>query len=193
MIRTFLLPAVFVLLELPTSGQVQDQLNSYTLHDQTADQPGSVIVPVQTADQPGSNTLPQTVDQAAADTSNRSSIRFVGFPVLGYSPETRIMGGVYTQLIAGNPQHTRPSSLGLSMLVSQNRQYSFNLFPEIWWNKNQFRLAGELKWQHWPDKFYGIGNDTHKEDEEYYISRIGGVKLDLMKSVYKQLYSGSPS
>ncbi len=148
----------------------------------------------QTQDQPaiiGSSAPTATsISDSSTISEAGSTLRFVGFPVLGLSPETGIMGGVYTRLMIGNPEYTRPSSVGLSLLVSQNRQYSINLFPELWWNENQFRLAGEMKWQHWPDKFYGIGNDTREEDEEYYISRIGGIKLDLMRSVHDQIYAG---
>ena len=170
MIRTvLLLPLTFVLLYALSSGKVHGQAHQDSVH----------------------HTEPEEDLQAVPDSTNKSSqLKFDGFPVLGYSPETRIMGGVYAQFLAGDPAVARPSALGISFLVSQNRQFSVNLFPEIWWKGNRFRLAGELKWQHWPDRFYGIGNDTRKEDEEYYVSRIGGIKLDLMKSLHRDLYAG---
>jgi outer membrane protein assembly factor BamA len=122
--------------------------------------------------------------------STMRNTKFAGFPVLGYSPETRIIGGVYTQLLMGDPLLKRPSTLGLSLLVSQNRQFSINLFPDIWLKDNTYRFAGELKWQYWPDKYYGIGNDTRKEDEEYFASRIWGIKLDMLRMFYRDLYAG---
>jgi outer membrane protein assembly factor BamA len=132
----------------------------------------------------------EPVTLASDRDSTRRNTKFAGFPVLGYAPETRIIGGVYTQLLMGDPVLRRPSNLGLSLLVSQNRQFSINLFPDIWLKENIYRLAGEFKWQHWPDKFYGIGNDTEKEDLEYYVSRIWGIKLDMVQMVYKELYAG---
>ncbi len=131
--------------------------------------------------------------QVTATTDPDSTMRntkFAGFPVLGYAPETRIIGGVYTQLLMGDPLLRRPSTLGLSLLVSQNRQFSINLFPDIWLKDNTYRFAGELKWQYWSDKYYGIGNDTRKEDEEYYVSRIWGIKLDMYRTFYRDLYAG---
>ena len=125
-----------------------------------------------------------------SDSTERSSLRLAGFPVLGYAPETRLIGGVYGHILAGDPLAARPSSLGLSALVSQNRQFSLNVFPELWMKKNLYRLAGELKWQYWPDKFYGIGNDTKKENRESYVARVSGIKLDFMRSVHKSLYAG---
>jgi outer membrane protein assembly factor BamA len=100
------------------------------------------------------------------------------------------MGGIYSQFLAGNPADLRPSGMGLSLLVSQNRQFSINLMPDLWWGNSRFHLAGELKWQHWPDRFYGIGNNTRTEDEEYYVSRIAGIKLDMMTSPREGLYTG---
>lgn len=131
----------------------------------------------------------QATTSADPDTAVRDT-KFAGFPVLGYAPETRIIGGVYAQLLMGDPMLRRPSTIGLSLLVSQNRQFSINGFPDIWLKDDTYRLAGELKWQYWPDKFFGIGNDTRKQDEEVYVSRIWGTKLDVLRRVYRDLYAG---
>jgi outer membrane protein assembly factor BamA len=130
------------------------------------------------------------VTMAFDSDSTMRNTKFAGFPVLGYSPETRIIGGVYTQLLMGDPMLKRPSTIGLSLLVSQNRQFSINLIPDIWLKDNTYRFAGELKWQHWPDKYFGIGNDTQKENEEFYVSRIWGIKLDMYRTVCRNLYAG---
>jgi outer membrane protein assembly factor BamA len=131
----------------------------------------------------------QLSKNADTDSTGRN-IKFAGFPVLGYSPETRIIGGVYAQLMMGDPSHMQPSVMGLSLLVSQNRQFSFNLFPDIWSRDDTYRLAGEIKWQYWPDKFYGIGNHTRKEAEEYYVSKLWGIKLDLLRMTWRNVYAG---
>ncbi len=115
----------------------------------------------------------------------------MGIPLAGYSPETRIMGGAYGYLMIGDPEVIHPSSIGLSLLATRNRQFSINLFPEVWWSGNKYHMKGEMKLQHWPDKFFGIGNDTETEDEESYVSRIAGVKLDLLGNYYQNLYSGA--
>lgn len=131
----------------------------------------------------------QLNEPADPDSTGRHT-KFAGFPVLGYSPETRIIGGAYAQLLMGDPLYRRPSVLGLSLLVSQNRQFSFNLFPDIWLRDDAYRLAGEIKWQYWPDKFFGIGNNTRTEDEEYYVSKIWGIKLDLLRTTWNNVYAG---
>jgi outer membrane protein assembly factor BamA len=129
--------------------------------------------------------------RATADPdSSMQNTKFAAFPVLGYSPETRIIGGVYSQLLMGDPLLRRPSAIGLSLLVSQNRQFSLNLFPDVWLKDKTYRLGGELKWQYWPDMFFGIGNNTTKKDEESYASRIWGIKLDMLRTVYRNLYAG---
>jgi outer membrane protein assembly factor BamA len=134
--------------------------------------------------------IKQTPGSAVGDTITGSSLRFAGFPVAGYSPETRIIGGVTAQFLWGIPGNTRPSSLAASLLLSQNRQYSVNFFPEIWWKNDRYRIGGEIKWQHWPDVFYGIGNDTREESQENYTANVSGIKLDGMKSLTGDLYAG---
>lgn len=168
MIRTSILLAALLILSIGLMGQSAD--NNFTESSSESDSAGT--------------------SQATSRSTPVSTLKFAGFPIAGYTPETRIMGGVYTQFLFGDPAIKRPSSVGLSLLLSQNRQFSINVIPEFWWNDNRYHLAGELKWQHWPDKFYGIGNDTRAEDEEFYVSRILGIKLDLMKSVYRDLYTG---
>jgi hypothetical protein len=146
---------------------------------------GVTVKAVQTGDMPG---IAQ--EAGAPDSTGAGSVKFAAYPVLGYSPETRIMGGTFAQWLVRIPSSERPSGLGLGILLSQNRQFTLNLIPEFWWAGNRYHLAGELKWQHWPDRFYGIGNDTGEDDREYYVSRISGIKLDLFRSFYSSWYGG---
>ncbi len=179
MTRTTILLSAILILPMGLRGQSTDSSFNYSSE--------------QTSRSISDNSSDATADNASHDSPENAAgsvLKFAGFPVAGYTPETRIMGGVYTQLLIGDPMVKRLSSVGLSLLISQNKQFSINLLPDIWWGDNRNRLAGELKWQYWPDKFYGIGNDTRAEDEEYYVSRIRGIKLDLMRSVYWQLYTG---
>ena len=140
---------------------------------------------VQTRNPPG---ITQVGDTSGRDRERR--LQIAAYPVLGYSPETRIMGGAFAQGILQMPYSDRPSGLGLGVLYSQNRQFTLNLLPEFWWDRDRFHFSGELNWQHWPDRFYGIGNDTRDEDREYYVSRITGIKLDFFKAVRSSWYGG---
>ena len=120
----------------------------------------------------------------------KSPVKIAGFPVLGYTPETRIAAGIYTHVLYTGSPTNHYSGLGFFAGISQNKQYSFNLQPDIWWNNNRFHLQGELKWQLWPDKFHGLGNGTSPDVKEDYTSRIQGIKLDLYRHFRSVFYGG---
>jgi len=122
--------------------------------------------------------------------SKKLPIKIVGFPIIYYTPETRLAGGVYANFVyTGSPENNL-SYIGFFGGISLNRQYSISLLPDLWWNNNSWHLNGELNWQYWPDNFYGLGNKTKKSEEEHYISKIKGIKLDLFKSLRAFIYAG---
>ncbi len=119
-----------------------------------------------------------------------SSWKFAGFPILGYTPETRIMGGIYTHLLYTGATGSHYSGIGLFTGISQDKQYTLNLQPDIWWSKNKYHLVGDLELQYWPDKYYGLGNDTQDSLEENYTSRVKGIKIDIYRQFGSDLYAG---
>ncbi|HEC44483.1 MAG TPA: hypothetical protein ENI20_16805, partial [Bacteroides sp.] len=104
MIRTSILLAALLILSIGLMGQSAD--NNFTESSSESDSAGT--------------------SQATSRSTPVSTLKFAGFPIAGYTPETRIMGGVYTQFLFGDPAIKRPSSVGLSLLLSQNRQFSIN-------------------------------------------------------------------
>jgi len=133
------------------------------------------------------NLFPQTNDTLQ---SKKLPIKVAGLPVVFYTPETRLAGGVYAHFIyTGSPENNL-SYFGIFAGLSLNKQYTFSLLPELWWNNNTWHLNGELNWQYWPDKFYGLGNETKSSEEEFYISKIKGIKLDLSRRLKSYVYTG---
>ena len=123
-------------------------------------------------------------------TKKESPLKMAGFPLLGYTPETRIMGGIFMHLLYTGALGSHNSGIGLFTGISQNKQYTLNLQPDIWWSENKYHLLGDLKLQYWPDKFYGLGNETRDSLRENYTSRVQGVKLDLFRQIGSDLYAG---
>ena len=122
--------------------------------------------------------------------SKKTPIKVAGFPVVFYTPETRLAGGIYTHFIYTGSPENHLSYFGIFAGLSLNKQYTFSLLPELWWKKNVWHLNGELNWQYWPDKFFGLGNEINMKDEEYYISKIKGIKLDLSRRLISEIYAG---
>jgi len=126
------------------------------------------------------------------DTVDRQAkqFRFGAIPFLGYAPETRISGGITGFILRTGDTTTHNSTLYFLAGISQNKQYTLNMMPDIWLQNNQYHLTGELKWQYWPDKFFGLGNQTQDSLKESYTSKIKGIKLDLFRQFRPGLYMG---
>lgn len=117
------------------------------------------------------------------ETGRKKNFRFAAFPVLGYSPETRLLGGISSQFIAGLDNSSYISTVGLSAFYTRNKQIILNLYPVIWWEGNRNQIRGEVEYSIWPDKFFGIGNDNPWENEEYYESEKFELYLEFTRKI----------
>lgn len=114
-------------------------------------------------------------------------------PFVYYSPETRLAVGAllnYYYRGKGDDASTRPSSIMPSIIYTMNKQILLELAGDFYWKQNAYHLSSYLSYQKYPDKFYGIGNDTPASAEEDYTPLVSIVRLNLQKSLRKGLYLG---
>ncbi len=117
-------------------------------------------------------------------------------PLLYYTPDTRWAAGaagVHYFKIApkdSSEQTTRTSNVQLLADYTQNRQAdlwsSWNVFTR---NEN-YLLKGDLRFRNFPDKFYGIGNNTSKEQMESYSYNLIQIKTMFLKKVKPDFFIG---
>ena len=130
-------------------------------------------------------------DTSAPDLKNReSSWSIGGFPVIFYSDETRWAGGAGVQIVCEGQSERHSSSIGIIGFYTQNKQYMTGVTPEIYFKEGTYKGSGDFGYLYFPDKFYGIGNDTSKDDEEDYTSRLFRIKPILQRKMYSNLYIG---
>jgi len=104
----------------------------------------------------------------------------VPFPI--YSPETKTaitLTGLYHYGDPTGPAAARPSMIVLSLAYSELDQARIGLNPELYLKGGKWLLEGELAYEDWPDKFWGVGSDSSEADEEKFGSRnrIGRTSL----------------
>ncbi len=106
----------------------------------------------------------------------------VPFPI--YTPET---GGAMTLTALryfSLHEDAQTSSLMVSGAYSLNQQASLRLTPEISLFAGKGWFEGDVSYEYWPDKFYGVGHDTLESNEVDYTSKIYGVEGTLLRQVY---------
>lgn len=131
--------------------------------------------------------LTQSVDPDTSEQENGPG--FGAFPVIFYSDQTRLAGGGGAKIVFGGPSEHQSSSIGVVAFYTQNKQYVFQIGSEIYLKGGTYKFSGEMAYLYFPDTFYGIGNNTSKEYEDF-TSRLFAIKPSLQKKVYSNLYMG---
>ncbi len=111
-------------------------------------------------------------------------------PFVYYTPETRtafVLTGIYTWRDPAKP--SRPSSiLGFVTYTSQNQRI-ISFFPEVFTGPGA-KIVLRVSAMDFPDKFFGIGEDTLENDGEDY-SRTGyRLDVSLQFEVLPNLFAG---
>jgi len=115
---------------------------------------------------------------------------FGAFPIIFYSDETRLAGGAGVQAVHKTESEQHSSTIGLIGFYTQNKQYVFQVAPELYLKGGSYKLSGGIAYLYYPDKFYGIGNNTSKNDEEDYTSRRFQFNPIVQKKIFSKLYVG---
>jgi outer membrane protein assembly factor BamA len=129
-------------------------------------------------------------DSLKSSEKNQKKYSIGAYPVIFYTDETRLAGGAAAQVVHRARSERYSSSLGIIGFYTQNKQYNFGAAPEIYLKEGIYKFSGTISYSYFPDKFYGIGNNTSKENAEDYTSRLFSTKSSLQKRVYSNLYFG---
>lgn len=118
---------------------------------------------------------------------------FLVIPVAFYSPETRIgvgIGGYYYFRLDKEDTVTRPSSINIAAIYTQNQQAVFKLPVQLAFKQNKYLLNTDLDISRYPYRFYGIGNQISLDSSELYTPDIFRIKASLLKRVNKHIFIG---
>jgi hypothetical protein len=112
----------------------------------------------------------------------------IPYPVIGYTPDTRWIGGLFAQTVVHFHGSEKPSSLPLKIFYSERKQFVAGIEPELFFGK--WRIKNETVYERWPSTFWGIGNQTRGSDEEQFTARTFRFDLNVSRRVRPHLYLG---
>jgi outer membrane protein assembly factor BamA len=104
-------------------------------------------------------------------------------PIIYYTPETRWAwgaGGLAYFSLTKDESVPRPSNIAFSGVFTQNKQYSFDLNPDFYF-RHGYHAQFDLQYAKFPDKFFGVGNDTPESLEEPYTSKYWKLRVEALK------------
>jgi hypothetical protein len=135
-------------------------------------------------------------DTARAEAEDSLSSTLVPIPVVFYQPETGLGFGataVYTYYMgraadAKEGKPILPSTIAPVALYTTKKQIIVALRAELFPIGSPYRLVGEAAFTKFPNKFWGIGNDTPDALEEDYtpiaVSFLAEGQMEMVRNWY---------
>lgn len=125
------------------------------------------------------------------DTANTQTL--AAYPYIFYTPETKIAfggGGSYAWHYTGEDSDLSPNSILVALTYTQQKQFIAAITPEIYTKNRKWLLNGFLGFYHYPDKYWGIGNNTPDSAEEDFEPRFWDVDALAQHLIIEGLMAG---
>lgn len=111
--------------------------------------------------QPNRLELPAWVNHLVNDTGSSAKPRFLFYPTIGFSPETRWEFGASGLAVFhyNNDTTLRLSEISAFGFVTQMKQHGLWIDHAIYGKENNFFTLGKIRLQNYPLLYYGLGNN----------------------------------
>jgi outer membrane protein assembly factor BamA len=138
--------------------------------------------------------------QVSMDSTNKIPVELINkrnllvFPVIASSIETKLMFGAAGSLtfhLSKTDTNTRTSNLQSLVAYTLNKQFIAALNGAEYFNKEKYILNQQLSYSAFPDKFWGLGNNTPDSNVENYNYHQYYIYLHLMRHLGNNLYLGA--
>lgn len=126
------------------------------------------------------------------DTSSGAKPKWIGYPIVAYSPETSLEFGGAAVLVYYAKQDTnnRLSEIyGFSFLTLEN-QYGANFEHALYSNKNKWFGLGKIKIQSYPLGYYGIGPNIKGDELAVANANFALVRERILRRVKGNVFLG---
>ncbi len=100
------------------------------------------------------------------------------YPYIFYTPETKIAfggGASLTWRDSGGNADLSPNSIMMALTFTQRKQMIVAITPEVYTANRKWLINGFLGYYHYPDKYWGIGNNTPDSAEEDFEPRFADI------------------
>ncbi|TAE89525.1 MAG: hypothetical protein EAY81_02205 [Bacteroidetes bacterium] len=135
--------------------------------------------------------LPEKIsDNYLDDTTSKPN--YLLYPTIAYTPETKWEFGLVNVVLfyAKNDKRNRLSEINSFTFYTQQRQYGIWLDHAIYGNKDKYFFLGKVRFQYFPLKYYGIGNQAPKDNPEVINSFSLQIRERVLKQIRKHLFVG---
>lgn len=128
--------------------------------------------------------------QSIAQSDSTRKPVFKVLPAAYYTPETRIALEGFAYLSFFSKGADRASNLRVFVAATQNRQFTVDLPWQIFTADEAYRFRGKWDVRKFPEKYYGIGNNTSENTHELYTYRSTGITSRSQRKLSENNYFG---
>lgn len=111
---------------------------------------------------------------------------WAALPVVTFSPETQLGVGAFAAhffRLEQESTRSRPSSLAAVALVTTREQAIFELIQELYWDDERWRFWTKADYRHYPNAFWGTGNDAPEASREWYLSSGPRIQTQIRRQL----------
>ncbi len=129
-------------------------------------------------------------DQAVTDSAGLPRSGIYPVPVVFFTPETGLAGGAAAVSLFRAPLDARASSLSGDAIYTAKQQMIAELGCDLYLNQGKYRLQANLSFKKFPNKFYGIGNNTAGTSEESYTPQLFEASFRMGMNLFSRFHAG---
>ena len=113
-------------------------------------------------------------------------------PIVLYTPETQFGfgAGLMSTWQMPGAWSDCPSSVVAYGIYTTRKQTVVGGTSELHFRDDRWVLLQDLRYVDWPDRFYGIGNDTKLRDRADYTDHYAQIETEFLRRVHSRFYAG---
>jgi len=102
-----------------------------------------------------------------------------------------MLGGMAVRFFEPPSSDIRTNSIDFIAFGSIKEQYKAIVTPNLYFKDELYHLNFSMAGALWPANYYGIGNDTHKDNKEKYESKSFSIDLIFERKFEDKIYLGA--
>jgi len=141
---------------------------------------------------PAKLELPEWVNHLVNDTGSSAKPRFLFYPTLGFSPETRWEFGASALVVFHyhNDTTLRLSEISTFGFYTEMKQVGLWLDHAIYGKDNNILTLGKVRLQNYPLKYYGVGNTISKHPIAVVPATYYNIRERLVYRLHGNVFAG---
>ena len=132
------------------------------------------------------------VGQKSDTLKSEKKLKIIPLPAIFYTPETRLgFGGLLSGVFnLGEKSNTRNSTAQVLAAYTLNKQILFETKHTLFTKVESYSISGKLNYYDFPILYYGIGNNTDKDQEENLEYQVFEIEQRVLKLVRPYWFVG---